>query len=78
MKAQGAQAVFVLPDLMLAHEAKHIADLALLSACPCGLGWLVYGGWRSHGILSRLLRMSRRLAVYVDRVLKGTKPGDSH
>lgn len=77
MKAQGAQAVFVLPDLMLAHEAKHIADLALAERLPM----MAWGGWYTEvgGLMAYSAdysRMSRRLAVYVDRVLKGTKPGD--
>jgi putative ABC transport system substrate-binding protein len=77
MKAQGAQAVFVLPDLMLAHEAKHIADLALAERLPM----MAWGGWYTEvgGLMAYSAdysRLSRRLAFYVDRVLKGTKPGD--
>lgn len=34
MKAEGAQAVFVLPDMMFASEAKRIADLALAERLP--------------------------------------------
>ena len=77
MKAQGAQAVFVLPDLMLATEAKHIAALALAERLPM----MAWGGWYTEvgGLMAYSAdysRLSRRLAVYVDRVLKGTKPGD--
>ena len=46
MKAEGAQAVFVLPDMMFAHEAKRIADLALAeTSTRDGLGRLVHGSW---------------------------------
>ena len=69
--------MFVLPDLMLATEAKHIADLALAERLPM----MAWGGWYTEvgGLMAYSAdysRHSRRLAVYVDRVLKGTKPGD--
>jgi putative ABC transport system substrate-binding protein len=34
MKAEDAQAIFVLPDLMFAHRAKRIAGLALVELLP--------------------------------------------
>jgi putative ABC transport system substrate-binding protein len=77
MKAEGAQAVFILPDLMLASEASRIADLAL----EHGLPTMAWGGWfTSVGCLmaysSDYDAMNHRLAFYVDRILKGAKPGD--
>jgi putative ABC transport system substrate-binding protein len=77
MKAEGAQAVFVLPDLMLASEASRIADLAL----EHGLPTMAWGGWFTRvGCLmaysSDYGAMIHRLAFYVDRILKGAKPGD--
>ena len=41
MKADRAEAVFVLPDLMLAHEAPRIATLALEHRLPT----MAWGGW---------------------------------
>ena len=41
MKAEGAQAVFVLPDMMFASEAKRIADLALAERLPV----MAWGYW---------------------------------
>ena len=41
MKGDGAEAVFVLPDLMFAAEAKRIADLALAAKLPT-MSW---GEW---------------------------------
>ena len=41
MKADHAEAVFVLPDLMLAHEAPRIAALALEQQLPI----MAWGGW---------------------------------
>lgn len=77
MKAEGAQAVFVLPDLMFASEAKHIADLALAEKLPV----MAWGGWFTK--LGGLMAYSadygtlvRRLAIYVDKILKGAQPGD--
>jgi putative ABC transport system substrate-binding protein len=77
MKAEGAQAVFVLPDLMLAGEASRIAELGL----EHGLPTMAWGGWFTQlGCLmaysSDYGAMSHRLAFYVDRILKGAKPGD--
>jgi len=77
MKAEGAQAVFILPDLMFASEASRIADRAL----EHGLPTMAWGGWFTEtGCLmaysSDYGTMIHRLAFYVDRILKGAKPGD--
>jgi putative ABC transport system substrate-binding protein len=77
MKAEGAQAVFVLPDLMLAREAGRIADLALKYHLPC----MAWGGWypRTGCLMAYSAdydEMDHRLAFYVDRILKGAKPGN--
>ncbi|WP_245435626.1 ABC transporter substrate-binding protein [Microvirga calopogonii] len=77
MKAEGAQAIFVLPDLMFASEAKQIADVALAEKLPV----MAWGGWFTE--LGGLMAYSadygtlvRRLAIYVDKILKGAPPGD--
>jgi putative ABC transport system substrate-binding protein len=77
MKAENAQAVFVLPDLMLAREGSRIATLALEQQLPT-MAWgywyadegclLAYSAWYPD--------LAYRLAFYVDRILKGAKPGD--
>ena len=77
MKAESVQAVFVLPDLMLAGEAPRIAALAL----EHGLPTMAWGGWYTKaGCLMAYAAdygaMTHRLAFYVDRILKGAKPGD--
>jgi putative tryptophan/tyrosine transport system substrate-binding protein len=77
MKAEGAQAVFVLPDMVFAHEAKRIADLALAEKLPV-MSW---GGWftEAGGLMAYsadYARLVRRLAVYVDKILKGDQPGN--
>ena len=77
MTAESAQVVFVLPDLMLASEAPRIAALALEHRLPT----MAWGGWYTKaGCLmaysSDYGAMDHRLAFYVDRILKGAKPGD--
>jgi putative tryptophan/tyrosine transport system substrate-binding protein len=77
MKREGAQAVFVLPDMMFASEAKHIADLALAEKLPM----MAWGGWftETGGLMAYSAdygSLVRRLAVYVDKILKGAHPGN--
>jgi len=77
MKALNAQAVFVLPDLMLAEEAPRIATLSLKHRLPT----MAWGGWYTEaGCLMAYSAeygyLVYRLAFYVDRILKGAKPGD--
>jgi putative ABC transport system substrate-binding protein len=77
MKAENAQAVFVLPDLMLSYSAQRIAALALEHRLPT----MAWGTWfTSAGCLmaysARYDLIAHRLAYYVDRILKGAKPGD--
>jgi putative ABC transport system substrate-binding protein len=68
---------FVLPDLMFAHEAKRIADLALAERLPL----MAWGGWftEAGGLMAYsadYATLVRRLAVYVDKILKGAQPGN--
>lgn len=77
MKAGSAQAVFVLPDMMLSREAPRIASLAL----EHGLPTMAWGDWYTEvGCLmaysARYGELIDRIAFYVDRILKGAKPGD--
>jgi putative ABC transport system substrate-binding protein len=77
MKREGMQAVFVLPDLMLADEAGHIATLGINYRLPT----MAWGPWFVQaGCLmaysANYDEMGHRLAFYVDRILKGANPGD--
>ena len=77
MMADKAEAVFVLPDLMLAHEATRIARLALAQRLPT----MAWGSWFTGvGCLmsysAHYDQINHRLAFYVDRILKGAAPGD--
>ncbi|MBP1882535.1 ABC transporter substrate-binding protein [Sinorhizobium mexicanum] len=77
MKAEGAEAVFILPDLMLADQSPHLAALAIKHRLPM-IGW---GDWFTEaGCLMAYSAdysgMGSRLAFYVDRILHGAKPGN--
>lgn len=77
MAAEGAQAIFILPDLMLADEASHIASLALEQRLPT-MAWAPW--YTQAGCLiaysADYAAMNQRLAFYVDRILKGASPAD--
>jgi putative tryptophan/tyrosine transport system substrate-binding protein len=77
MVANGAEAVFVLPDMVFAREAPRIAGLALEHRLPT----MAWGGWYTDaGCLmaysAQYDELIYRLASYVDRILKDAKPGD--
>jgi putative ABC transport system substrate-binding protein len=72
-----AQAVFIAPDLMLFANRAQLLDLFLAERLP------VMGFFREFVDAGALLSYSsnrierfRRLAWYVDRILRGTKPAD--
>jgi putative ABC transport system substrate-binding protein len=77
MKSEGAEAIFVLPDLVLAQNGQEIADLALASKLP-GMSW---GTWfTQQGMMISYSAdygaMTRRLGFYVDQVLRGISPAE--
>jgi putative ABC transport system substrate-binding protein len=74
----GAGALLFLTDpLVLESHRHHVAALALQSGLPAIYPWRMYveaGGLMSYGISLR--EWYRRAATYVDKILKGAKPGD--
>ncbi len=75
MDSERVDAVFVLPDMMLASEAQQIAVLALDHRLPT----MAWGSWFTElGCLAAYSadyeQMERRLAFYVDRILAGADP----
>ena len=77
MAKEGAGAVFLLPDLMQAGEAERIGRVALSHRLPT-MGW---GQWFTKaGCLmaysAEYPNMIHSLAGFVDKILKGAKPGD--
>ncbi len=73
----GAQGLIVTGGLMLRNERRRIVKLALAHRWPVVAGT---GGWAEAGALlsynADTLANYRRAAYFVDRILKGTKPGD--
>ena len=74
---EGANAVLVLSTPVLMFQRKQIADLAVKSRLPTIYGRPEYveeGGLVYYG--PSYTDLSRRAATYVDKILKGAKPGD--
>lgn len=74
---QGAQALFVLPTAFASAYRKSIADVALAQHMPSMHGLTeaaAAGALMSYS--PSLSEVARRAALYVDKILKGTKPSD--
>ncbi len=73
---EGAQGLVMLPVALLGTERRRILKIALAQRWPVvgGSAWADAGALLSYGADSRANH--RRAAWYVDRILKGTKPGD--
>jgi putative ABC transport system substrate-binding protein len=77
MTSEQAGAVIVLVDAMLQNNRARITDLAARHRLPAVYGLSEYaeaGGLLAYG--PHRLDLFRRAATYVDRILKGAKPGD--
>ena len=77
MTGERAEGIIAFPDaLMLAHR-KEIAEFSAKSRIPSMSGWSEFaeaGGLMTYG--PNLRDSLKRLAVFVDKILKGTKPAD--
>src|SRR5204863_8717546 len=72
-----ADAVLVLSSFLLNSHRRHIIDLTLKNRMPATYNELEYvesGGLMSYSVRSNDLY--RRAGTYVDKILKGSKPGD--
>jgi putative ABC transport system substrate-binding protein len=77
MTSEYAGAVIGLVDAMLLDHRTRIADLAVRRRLPAVYGLSDHaeaGGLMAYG--PNRLDMFRRAATYVDKILKGAKPGD--
>ncbi len=77
MKKEQAQAVFVLISPFFATHRQRIADLAVAHGLPSVVGLREYvtaGALLSYG--TNIGDLYRRAATYVDKILKGAKPGE--
>jgi len=73
----GASALLALQDPVFAEHASRMVQLAGRHRLPAMWGnrlWVEAGGLMTYGLVSEDLW--RRAASYVDRILKGAKPGD--
>jgi len=76
-KQEGAQGVIVLPDPLTGSHRSAIIELAAKTRMPTMYGYREYvddGGFMAYGPNYRAV--FRRAAIYVDKILKGTKPAD--
>jgi ABC-type uncharacterized transport system substrate-binding protein len=72
-----ADALLVFPSPMLFTELRRIAELARqhrLPAMAMGREFAEFGGLMAYG--ANLADLHRRAASYVDKILKGAKPGE--
>ncbi len=74
---RGAGAVLILPWISVAANARWIAELAVQSQLPTMFRNRVFadvGGFMTYG--ASPYELYRRVAYYVDRILRGAKPAD--
>ncbi len=72
-----ANALIVFPDAVTLARRKEIAEFSVRRRIPSISGWTEFaeaGGLMTYG--PNLVDSLRRVAYYVDRILKGTKPAD--
>jgi putative ABC transport system substrate-binding protein len=72
-----ANALLVFPDFATMVHRRQMAEFATKHRLPSVFGWREYveaGGLMSYG--PDRLETAKRLAVYVDKILKGAKPAD--
>ena len=77
MVREGAEAIVAVPDNLLLLERSRLSEFAARHRLPVISGWAEFA--RSGGVLTygpNLTKSVRRLATYVDRVLKGASPAD--
>jgi putative ABC transport system substrate-binding protein len=77
MARKRAEAVLVMSDPMFFAERERIVELAAKRRLPGIFEWREFaevGGLLSYG--ANIADQYRRLATYVDKILKGAKPGD--
>ena len=72
-----AEALFVLESALTFRARREIAQLALKNRLPTSFAFREYvdvGGLVAYGV--NFSSMFRRAAEYIDKILKGAKPGD--
>ena len=71
------QAIVVFPDASMMRRSERFAEFALKHRIPAASGWAEFarrGNLLSYG--PNVRQVYRRLASYIDRMLRGTRPAD--
>ncbi len=77
MKKERFDALIVVPSRLTSLRRSQLAGFALKTRIPMASGWREFaeaGGLLSYG--PNRTQIARRIAYYVDRILKGAKPAD--
>ena len=77
IKRERSAGLIVLGDRMFGANRKRIVELAMVNRLPAAYthrSWVESGGLVSYG--ANFNDLYRRVATYVDKILKGAKPGD--
>ena len=77
MRAERVDSLFVIMSPILTRDRKQIVDRAAKYRLPAIYEWREHvevGGLMSYG--GSIVDLSRRVAAYVDKILKGAKPGE--
>jgi len=77
MTRERAEAIIAFPDALIMLQRKAIADYSMRRRIPAVSGWADFardGNLMTYG--PNLSDSWRRVASYVDKILKGAKPGD--
>jgi putative ABC transport system substrate-binding protein len=77
MKKEKLDALIVVPSRLTSLRRSQLAGFALKSRIPMASGWREFaeaGGLLTYG--PNRVQIARRIAYYVDRILKGAKPAD--
>jgi putative ABC transport system substrate-binding protein len=77
MDPESADALIVFPSPLTTNQRHRIVEAVAKNRLPAIYGYREFveaGGLMSYG--ASLPELNRRLAVYVDKILKGTKPAD--
>ena len=74
---EGGEAIIAFPDTLIMAQRKEIAEFSAKNRIPSMSGWSEFaeaGGLMTYG--PNLFDSFKRVSIYVDRILKGAKPGD--
>jgi putative ABC transport system substrate-binding protein len=74
---EGGEAIIAFPDTLIMAQRKEIAEFSAKNRIPSMSGWSEFaeaGGLMTYG--PNLFDSFKRVSIYVDKILKGAKPGD--